>query len=152
MLVGPYNKYSEYCEYLCSSMSRLESPISCPGSPSECYLLAQEQTQSDCSLGADIKTVHTLQIQCILTFGNRSKISMEISVKLIKLRIKLDLLPMSCLWILLSRHWSRLNFTFSILNIVEYYNSREGSRKNSIHCKLTLPVNIFYLLKHVDLN
>ena len=33
-------------------MSRLESPISCPGSPlSECYLLAQEQTQSDCSLG-----------------------------------------------------------------------------------------------------
>ena len=64
VLVGPYNKYSECCEYLCSSMSRLESPISCPGSLSECYLLAQEQTQSDCSLGADIKTVHILQIQC----------------------------------------------------------------------------------------
>ena len=95
-------------------------------------------------------TLCRYSIQCIPTFGNRSKISMEISVKLIKLRIKLDLLPMSCLWILLSRHWSRLNFTFSILNIVEYYNSREGSRKNSIHCKLTLPVNICYLLKHVD--
>ena len=63
MLVGTL----EYCEYRSTSMSKLESTISCPGSPPECYLLAQEQNQSDCSLGgghqnsadsADIDIVH----------------------------------------------------------------------------------------------